>query len=229
MWRASEEFELERYDFDDDDLDMGIWDGEKFLLEVRFIICSHSNFLTETAACRPVEAGISMNGGTLSKCFGDTVIMRRPGHKICEPTICATSIEHYLHLLNFRVKAMIEQFIQLYTPEAPRWDTISSLASSFGWTDMVAQTTSEYLETHGVSPKFTREFVEAATRVNYGQNVDRIHALEGACSMAATGASSIKGGNYQIFQQFLIRSKANLFLNTTVRSSIVHIFNIDLF
>ena len=81
---------------------------------------------------------------------------------------------------------------------------------------MVAQTTAEYLDTHGVSPKFTREFVEAATRVNYGQNVDKIHALEGACSMAATGASAIKGGNYQIFEQFLLRSKANLFLNTAV-------------
>jgi prenylcysteine oxidase/farnesylcysteine lyase len=116
------------------------------------------------------------------------------------------------------VKAMIDQFVQLYTPEAPRWDNISSLASSFGWTDMVAQTTAEYLDTHGVSPKFTQEFVEAATRVNYGQDVDKIHALEGACSMAATGASSIQGGNYQIFEQFLLRSKANVFLNTTVHS-----------
>jgi hypothetical protein len=112
---------------------------------------------------------------------------------------------------------MTAQFIQLYSPEAPRWDNISSLASSFEWTDMLSQSMAEYLDTHGVSPKFTREFVEAATRVNYGQDVDKIHALEGACSMAATGASSVQGGNFQIFEQFLLRSKAHLFLSTTVR------------
>lgn len=76
---------------------------------------------------------------------------------------------------------MIDQFVQLYSPDAPKWENISSLASSFEWTDMLAQTTSEYLDTHGISPKFTRELVEAATRVNYGQDADEIHALEGAC------------------------------------------------
>jgi len=116
---------------------------------------------------------------------------------------------------------MMDQYIQIYTLEAPRWDNISSLATTYRWTDMVAQTTAEYLDTHGVSPKFTREFVEAATRVNYGQDVDKIHALEGACSMAATGASSVKGGNFQIFEQFLLRSKAKLFLNTSVRTRFI--------
>jgi len=83
---------------------------------------------------------------------------------------------------------------------------------------MIAQSTSEYLDTHGIAPKFTREMVEAATRVNYGQDSDQIHALEGACSLATTGATSIKGGNWQIFEQFLKRSQANVFLNTTVLS-----------
>jgi hypothetical protein len=34
---------------------------------------------------------------------------------------------------------------------------------------MLSQTTSEYLDAHGVSEKYSREMVEAATRVNYGQ------------------------------------------------------------
>jgi prenylcysteine oxidase/farnesylcysteine lyase len=119
---------------------------------------------------------------------------------------------------NFSVDTMVDQFIHLYSPEAPRWDNITSLASSLEWTDMLAQSMAEYLDARGVSPKFTREFVEAATRVNYGQDVDRIHALEGACSMAATDASSIQGGNFQIFEQFLLRSKANLFLKAAVRT-----------
>jgi prenylcysteine oxidase/farnesylcysteine lyase len=35
--------------------------------------------------------------------------------------------------------------------------------------------------------------------------------------MAATGASGIAGGNFQIFEQFLNRSGANVYLNTPVR------------
>lgn len=117
---------------------------------------------------------------------------------------------------NFSVDTMVDQFIQLYSPDAPRWDNISSLVSSFEWADLVSQSTAEYFDTHGISLKFTREYVEAATRVNYGQNVDKIHALEGACSMVAMGASSIQGGNFQIFEHFLLRSKANLFSGVTV-------------
>jgi prenylcysteine oxidase/farnesylcysteine lyase len=35
--------------------------------------------------------------------------------------------------------------------------------------------------------------------------------------MASSGASGIAGGNFQIFEQFLIHSGANVYLNTTVR------------
>lgn len=34
MWRATEEFGLERIDFGDDDNVMGIWDGKEFVLTV---------------------------------------------------------------------------------------------------------------------------------------------------------------------------------------------------
>lgn len=137
------------------------------------------------------------------------------GPRKCE---IQSTLRHFLILTNHyrSVDTMIDQFVQLYTRGAPKWDNMSSLATAFGWTDMIAQSTSEYLDTHGVSPKFTREMVEAATRVNYGQDADQIHALEGACSLATTGATSIKGGNFQIFEQFLLRSKANVFLNTSV-------------
>ena len=35
LWRATDEFGLERSDFSDSDSTMGIWDGETFLLTVR--------------------------------------------------------------------------------------------------------------------------------------------------------------------------------------------------
>jgi hypothetical protein len=67
------------------------------------------------------------------------------------------------------VQEMIKQFVTLYSPETAKWDDISDLASSFGWANMVAQTTLQYLVTDGVSEKYAHEFVEATTRVNYGQ------------------------------------------------------------
>lgn len=48
------------------------------------------------------------------------------------------------------------------------------------------------------------------------QNVDHIHAIEGLVSLAAAGASGVKGGNYQIFESFIKRSNATVHLNTSV-------------
>ncbi|KDQ54837.1 hypothetical protein JAAARDRAFT_37950 [Jaapia argillacea MUCL 33604] len=180
LWRASEEFNLARKDFEDGDSEMGIWDGEKFLL--------------------------TMGGnGFFSGWWSTVKVLWRYGYS--SPTKTQTL-----------VKQMIDRFVELYTPESPRWSTISDLADAFQWSDMVSQTTAEYLDSNGVSKRFSRELVEAATRVNYGQNLDEIHALEGFCSMAASGASGIRDGNYLIFENFLNRSGADVFLKTPVRS-----------
>lgn len=53
------------------------------------------------------------------------------------------------------------------------------------------------------------------------QNVDELHAVEGGVSLAATGARSIEGGNFQIFEQFLNRSGANIHLSTQVSFRLV--------
>ncbi|KAJ7770829.1 Prenylcysteine lyase-domain-containing protein [Mycena maculata] len=116
------------------------------------------------------------------------------------------------------VSEMISQFLTLYSAETPKWDNITHLSSSLGWSELVSQSTSEYLKAEGVSNQFISELVEASTRVNYGQNADEIHALEGACSLAPTGASAVEGGNFQIFEQFLKHSRANVYINTSVNS-----------
>ncbi|KAJ6501653.1 Prenylcysteine lyase-domain-containing protein [Mycena vitilis] len=116
------------------------------------------------------------------------------------------------------VDDMINKFLTLYSPEAPKWDNLTHLSSQLGWAELVSQTTSEYLKGEGISNLFISELVEASTRVNYGQNADEIHALEGACSLAPTGASAVQDGNFQIFEQFLERSQANVYLNTSVKS-----------
>lgn len=134
---------------------------------------------------------------------------------------------------------MLAKFVKLYTPF---WGTtpftdITALASAIEWTDLVGNTTMEYFNTVlGGDGRFTREMIEGATRVNYGQvslvavhlmweaynvfvqNADRIHGFGGAASLAAEGASTLKGGNWQMFEQFIKRSGATVHLNTTVKS-----------
>ncbi|TCD60722.1 hypothetical protein EIP91_009628 [Steccherinum ochraceum] len=116
------------------------------------------------------------------------------------------------------VDEMIKRFVTLYGPSfgVSPWTNVTAVASQLEWTNMVAQTASEYLDAQGVDRRFTRELVEAATRVNYGQDVDKIHTIEGLVSMAASGASSVAGGNLQIFEKFVEHSKATVHLNTTV-------------
>lgn len=64
---------------------------------------------------------------------------------------------------------MIDTILKLYRPDPPRFRNISSLASELGWTNVAAQTSLEYLRSFNVDDLWTLEFVEALTRLNYGQ------------------------------------------------------------
>lgn len=114
------------------------------------------------------------------------------------------------------VRSMTDTIKVLYAPHASQFSTLTSLVDRLNWTSLVNRTAADFLDAEGINPQWTHELVDAATRVNYAQDVDNIHALEGLCSLAATGASSVKGGNYQIFEQFVRRSGATVHLNTTV-------------
>lgn len=219
LWRASDEFNLTRLNFEEEDSTMGIWDGQNFLLTVSLplTLLIRPNYVFSSDRKRRLSQQLvehAQNHLEIWLCcpYSDKEDVRNEG-------LASMSFEN---LWGFSVNTVLNQFVQLYSPEAPKWDNISSLASSFEWTDMHTQTTLGYLDNLEVSQKFTREFVEAATRVNYGQDVDNIHALEGLCSMAAEGAVGIQGGNFQIFEQFLFRSKANLYLSTAVRTYPLH-------
>ena len=71
---------------------------------------------------------------------------------------------------------MIDGFLKLYEPSTPRWSNISQVVSEMGWDDVVAKSMSEYLDFQGIDRRWTRELVEAATRVNYGQVCVLIHS-----------------------------------------------------
>lgn len=57
----------------------------------------------------------------------------------------------------------------------------------------------DYLRAHGVGEKFAREVVQAATRVNYAQNLRWIHGVEAMVCLAAEGAMAVRGGNWRVF------------------------------
>ncbi|KIM26015.1 hypothetical protein M408DRAFT_198508 [Serendipita vermifera MAFF 305830] len=113
------------------------------------------------------------------------------------------------------VQAMINTYLNLYST-VTHWGSVEELSASLNFTEIVGQDTAAYLASQGVGDAYAYEIVEASTRVNYAQNLDKIHALEGMCSMASDGAMSIKGGNYQVFENFIRESKASLHLNTHV-------------
>lgn len=64
---------------------------------------------------------------------------------------------------------MLDTFLSLYSTDSPSWSNLTSLAGDLGWTDLIARSSAEYLDLEGISRKFSREVIEAATRVNYGQ------------------------------------------------------------
>ena len=62
------------------------------------------------------------------------------------------------------VKSMVSQFLTLYSPNTPRFSNITALASSLGWTPVIASTAAEYFDTQGIGRLFTRELVDAYKR-----------------------------------------------------------------
>lgn len=66
---------------------------------------------------------------------------------------------------------MVKQFVTLYTPffGVGPWSNMTQLAGILEWSDMAAQTASEFMDLQGINRRWTRELMEAATRVNYGQ------------------------------------------------------------
>ena len=74
-----------------------------------------------------------------------------------------------MSIVRVSVKSMIDGFLGLYQPSTPRWSNITHVVSEMGWEDVVAKSMAEYLDLEGIDRRWSRELVEAATRVNYGQ------------------------------------------------------------
>lgn len=114
------------------------------------------------------------------------------------------------------MKKTVGAFIKMYDqPHFPFRD-LSQTAYDLGLTEATAATGEQFLEANGIRGSFGPDIIQASTRVNYAQNIDKIHGLESMVCMATDGAMSIQGGNWQIFDGMLKASGAKVLLNTSV-------------
>ncbi len=110
----------------------------------------------------------------------------------------------------------LSQFLGMYEKPLFPWPDLSNVTYVLGLMSLTGATTHEFLQRESVSDAFARDIVQSATRANYGQNIDEIHALEGMVCLITDGAKSIAGGNWQIFQKFLHSSGAEVRLESGV-------------
>lgn len=125
-------------------------------------------------------------------------------------------------LAPFKAYALTTSFIKtflafFYNSHFP-FPNLTELVVQAGFDNALNETGDLYLEDSGVPEKYSQEIIQAVTRVNYASNLDQIHGLGTLVGLAASGAVSVVGGNWRIFENFIIDSQAILKLNTTVTS-----------
>lgn len=114
------------------------------------------------------------------------------------------------------MKKIVGRFLNLYEEPLFPFQSLSEAAATVDLLNVTAATGAEFLQGNGISSKFSREIIQASTRVNYGQNLPLIHGLESMVCMATDGAVSVEGGNWQIFDGAVKAAKADLRLSTAV-------------
>ena len=118
------------------------------------------------------------------------------------------------------MKSTVAKFLRMYEEPLFPWKSLTEVAMRLGLLDATATTGQQFLKLNSVGEKFGREIIQASTRVNYGQNLGLIHGLETMVCMSTEGAMAVEGGNWQIFHGMVMRSQAQVKLNTSVKGII---------
>jgi len=113
-------------------------------------------------------------------------------------------------------KNAVGKFLRFYDEPLFPFSTLQAAVEETDLLQYVGATGEQVLQTAGVSELFSREVIQASTRVNYGQNLGGIHGLEALVCMAIEGAIAVEGGNWQLFDEAVKRSHATVKLNNTV-------------
>ncbi|PGG96869.1 hypothetical protein AJ79_09431 [Helicocarpus griseus UAMH5409] len=127
------------------------------------------------------------------------------------------------------MKLTVNKFLKMYKFPYFPFKSLSEVAMSTGLAEATWASGAEYLKDNGISENFSREIIQASTRVNYGQNLPLIHGLETMVCMSTNGAVAVEGGNWQIFLSMLNASKATVNLDspvTAVRLSINNTYTV---
>ncbi|KAG0056956.1 hypothetical protein BGZ83_002563 [Gryganskiella cystojenkinii] len=119
--------------------------------------------------------------------------------------------------LKFRrvLKKTINDLLESYK-STEVFPTVAEFTHRFNLHSQASIYSHEFLKNNGIDRRFSEEVIEVTTRVNYGSNLNQIHALGALVSMAADDALQIQGGNFQIFEGMVKRSGAQVKLNTKV-------------
>ncbi|KAF2814819.1 Prenylcysteine oxidase [Mytilinidion resinicola] len=119
---------------------------------------------------------------------------------------------------NRLMKSTVGKFLKLYEEPQFPFASLTDAVYDVGLAPVTASTGEQYLKENGIGVKFADEVIQASTRVNYAQNLPLIHGLETMVCMATDGAMAVEGGNWQIFDNMVQASKADVRLNTTVQT-----------
>jgi prenylcysteine oxidase / farnesylcysteine lyase len=119
---------------------------------------------------------------------------------------------------NWLKDKIVNKFLKMYDEPMFPWDSLDQVIRDIELIGVTGSTGEQFTAENGISESFTREILQAATRVNYAQNLKYIHGMEAMVSMAADGAIAVDGGNWQIFDHMVNASQATKVMETSVSS-----------
>ncbi|RHZ44511.1 putative prenylcysteine lyase [Aspergillus thermomutatus] len=116
------------------------------------------------------------------------------------------------------MKSTVNKFLRLYDSPYFPFRSLTSAAAAVDLLNSTSIPGDVFLQNGGISTDFSRDVIQASTRVNYGQNLPLMHGLETMVCMATDGPVSIEGGNWQIFDGMLRNSQVDVRVNHSVTS-----------
>ncbi|KAK4519197.1 uncharacterized protein ATC70_009429 [Mucor velutinosus] len=113
-------------------------------------------------------------------------------------------------------KEVVQRFMELYDTDHG-FEHVSEIVKSLDYQSLLNMTAEAYLKELGINDRFAQEILQTATRGNYCQDLNTLHALAVMVSMeAGHGTWAVESGNYNIFEEFARRSQAAIQLQTKV-------------
>ncbi|OAP58860.1 hypothetical protein AYL99_06157 [Fonsecaea erecta] len=113
-------------------------------------------------------------------------------------------------------KKAVGEFLKFYEEPIFPFNSIGEAVEATGLHEYTGLTGKDVLQKAKVGDLFSREIIQASTRVNYASNLGGIHGLETLVCMAIEGAMAVEDGNWQIFDQMVRSTADGIFLNATV-------------